>query len=145
MEIPERIMKFKFYIISASLISLLFLSLLLLAPRFVTILSYFWPLFVSTALFLFAVVFFARVSPLNSETSTLSCEKAGEGLLDYVVAGQPENTPLIEQIQDYDDEDEDQSPIKSDEKSNQKFFEKSESAEETSSKVSAKVSDGDHR
>ncbi|KAI3979501.1 hypothetical protein MKX01_001693 [Papaver californicum] len=90
MEIPEKLMKLKYYIIFSSLISLLFLSLILLAPRFLTIVSYFWPLFVSTALFLFTVVFFAKVSPLSTSSSDddqslLSCaEKAGEGLLDYV-------------------------------------------------------------
>ncbi|RZC51728.1 hypothetical protein C5167_020154 [Papaver somniferum] len=108
MEIPEKLMKLKYYIIFSSLISLLFLSLVLLAPRFLTIVSYFWPLFVSTALFLFTVVFFAKVSPLSTSSeneddqSLLSCaEKAGEGLLDYVAAPQV----CLETIDDFDDDD----------------------------------------
>ncbi|RZC49851.1 hypothetical protein C5167_018276 [Papaver somniferum] len=112
MEIPEKLMKLKYYIIFSSLISLSFLSLVLLAPRFLTIVSYFWPLFVSTALFLFTVVFFAKVSPLSTSSeidddqSLLSCaEKAGEGLLDYVAAPQV----CLETIDDDDtDEDEDE-------------------------------------
>ncbi|OVA02180.1 hypothetical protein BVC80_8785g14 [Macleaya cordata] len=115
MEIPEKLLKFKFHIIFTTLLSLLLLSLFLLAPRFLTILSYFWPLFVSTALFLIAVVFFAKVSPPITETT--SCEKAGEGLLDYV-AGQPEE--ILEQIDDDDDEEEeeeDNTQTKSDQKS----------------------------
>ncbi|KAI3934855.1 hypothetical protein MKW92_020950 [Papaver armeniacum] len=133
MEIPEKLMKLKYYIIFSSLISLLFLSLVLLAPRFLTIVSYFWPLFVSTALFLFTVVFFVKVSPLSTSSETdddqslLSCaEKAGEGLLDYVAAPQV----CLETIDDFDndddtdeedeDEETDHAPVedtKSDEKS----------------------------
>ncbi|KAI3956976.1 hypothetical protein MKX01_001010 [Papaver californicum] len=119
MEIPEKLMKLKYYIIFSSLISLLFLSLVLLAPRFLTIVSYFWPLFVSTALFLFTVVFFAKVSPLSTSSaeendddqSLLSCaEKAGEGLLDYV-AGQPPQVLLLDTTDDDEDGEIDQSPI----------------------------------
>ncbi|KAI3845805.1 hypothetical protein MKX03_020302 [Papaver bracteatum] len=108
MKIPEKLMKLKYYIIFSSLISLSFLSVVLLAPRFLTIVSYFWPLFVSTALFLFTVVFFAKVSPLSTSSeidddqSLLSCaEKAGEGLLDYVAAPQV----CLETIDDFDDAD----------------------------------------
>ncbi|KAI3870822.1 hypothetical protein MKX03_006806 [Papaver bracteatum] len=112
---PEKLMKLKYYIIFSSLISLLFLSLVLLAPRFLTIVSYFWPSLVSTALFLFTVVFFAKVSPLSTSSeidddqSLLSCaEKAGEGLLDYA-AGQPPPRVCLETIDDVDtDEDEDE-------------------------------------
>ncbi|KAI3850802.1 hypothetical protein MKW98_030862 [Papaver atlanticum] len=114
MEIPEKLMKLKYYIIFSSLISLSFLSLVLLAPRFLTIVSYFWPLFVSTALFLFTVVFFAKVSPLSTSSeidddqSLLSCaEKAGEGLLDYVAAPQV----CLENIDDFDDDEDEEDEI----------------------------------
>jgi hypothetical protein len=57
-------------------------------PRFLTILAYFWPLFLSTALFLFAVIVFGRTSVPSTDASGDS--KAGEGLLHYV-AGQPDH------------------------------------------------------
>ncbi|KAL5700013.1 hypothetical protein ACHQM5_025518 [Ranunculus cassubicifolius] len=97
MAIQEILVKFKFHFILLSLLSIVFLSLFLVAPRFLTILSYFWPLFLSTALFLFAVVFFGKISPLASETCN---DIAGEGLLDYV-AGQPQ-----EPIQDGEEKEE---------------------------------------
>ncbi|KAG9159837.1 hypothetical protein Leryth_007845 [Lithospermum erythrorhizon] len=53
------------------------------APSFLEIIKYFWPLLVSTALFLFAVVVFGKISPPQVEVSG---EKAGEGILEYVAA-----------------------------------------------------------
>ncbi|KAK3002674.1 hypothetical protein RJ639_017911 [Escallonia herrerae] len=55
-------------------------------PRFITILSYFWPLFLSTAMFLVAIIVLRQISPFAAESHG---EQAGEGLLDYV-AGHPE-------------------------------------------------------
>ncbi|KAF9610899.1 hypothetical protein IFM89_025433 [Coptis chinensis] len=98
MAVPEKLMKYKFHFMFSTLVLLLILSLFLIAPRFLTILSYFWPLFMSTALFLFAVLFFGRTSPLVSE---ISSDKPGEGLLDYV-AGQPEE--LIQKEQEQEEE-----------------------------------------
>ncbi|XP_059669707.1 uncharacterized protein LOC132314959 [Cornus florida] len=86
MEIPEKLMKFKLHIAFASAFSLISFSLVYLAPRFVDVLAYFWPLLVSTAMFLVAVVLFGRTSPPVSEDSG---EKTGAVLLDFV-AGQPE-------------------------------------------------------
>nr|GLL38308.1 uncharacterized protein LOC113689905 [Ipomoea trifida] len=77
MEIPEKILQFKFYILFSAVFSLITLSLIYLAPSFLDILNYFWPLFLSTALFLVAVVLFGRTSPPPPELS-------GEGILDYV-------------------------------------------------------------
>ncbi|KAK2640173.1 hypothetical protein Ddye_027968 [Dipteronia dyeriana] len=85
MEIPETIVRFKFHIIFSLIFSLLLLSIFLIAPSFLTILAYFWPLFLSTALFLVAVVLFGKTSP----PAAAAGDKAGEGLLDYV-AGQPQ-------------------------------------------------------
>ena len=86
MEILEKLLKYKFQILSAITLSLMISFLIVLAPRFVDILAYFWPLLVSTALFLVAVVVFGWTSPPATEASV---EKASEGILDYV-AGQPE-------------------------------------------------------
>ncbi|KAL5802217.1 hypothetical protein ACOSQ4_030522 [Xanthoceras sorbifolium] len=88
MEIPESILRFKFHIIFTLIFSLLLLSIVLLAPSFLNILAYFWPLFLSTALFLVVVIFFGKTSP------PAAADSAGEGLLDYV-AGQPHPTADI--------------------------------------------------
>ncbi|OAY28362.1 hypothetical protein MANES_15G060900v8 [Manihot esculenta] len=86
MEMQEKIIQYKYHIFFSLIISLVLATLIFLAPSFVTILAYFWPLFLSTALFLVAVVFFGKTSPPATESSG---DKAGEGLLDYV-AGQSE-------------------------------------------------------
>ncbi|KAL0328559.1 UNVERIFIED_CONTAM: hypothetical protein Scaly_2288500 [Sesamum calycinum] len=85
MEITEKLLKFKFHILSVFAFSFLIITVCYLAPRFLYILKYFWPLLVSTALFLVAVVVFDRISPLSVESPG---EKAGEGLLEFV-AGEP--------------------------------------------------------
>lgn len=86
MEIQEKLLKFKFPILMGTTFCVFICSVIYLAPSFLDILKYFWPLLVSTALFLVAVVVFGRISPPPPESSG---EKAGEGILDYV-AGQPE-------------------------------------------------------
>ncbi|CAK9166875.1 unnamed protein product [Ilex paraguariensis] len=93
MEIPEKLLKFKFHILFASVFSLLIISIIYVAPRFLEILAYFWPLLVSTALFLITVIVFGQISPPTTEASG---EKTGEVILDYV-AGQPEQVqPEVE-------------------------------------------------
>ncbi|KAF6153750.1 hypothetical protein GIB67_000983 [Kingdonia uniflora] len=87
MEISEELVKYKFYIIFAAIVSFLLFSGFVIAPRFMTILAYFWPLFISTFLFFFFIIFFGRFCPLEKEASS---ENTGEGLLDYV-AEQPEH------------------------------------------------------
>ncbi|KAL8205799.1 hypothetical protein R6Q57_009351 [Mikania cordata] len=82
MKIPENLIKFRFHILFAATLSLITLSLLYVAPSFLNILAYFWPLLLSTALFLVTVVVFGLTSPPEAQAS-------GEGILDYV-AGQPE-------------------------------------------------------
>ncbi|KAL1556186.1 hypothetical protein AAHA92_11839 [Salvia divinorum] len=81
MEIPEKLLEFRFQILSALGSALAVLSFCYLAPNLINILSYFSPLLVSTALFLAAIVVIGRISPLVTEDSV---EKAGEGLLAYV-------------------------------------------------------------
>ncbi|CAJ1971506.1 unnamed protein product [Sphenostylis stenocarpa] len=83
MEIPEKVLKFRYHFLGALLFCLTLFSLTLMAPRFITLLAYFWPLFLSTALFLALVSFFAKTSPLPSSDAT-SFHSAGQGLLDYV-------------------------------------------------------------
>ncbi|KAK4398617.1 UNVERIFIED_CONTAM: hypothetical protein Scaly_1247200 [Sesamum calycinum] len=91
MEIPEKLLKFKFHILFGVALSLLIFFLCYLAPSFLDVLKYFWPLLVSTALFLVTIVVFGRISPPVTEAPG---EKAGEGLLDYV-AGQPEQVQSL--------------------------------------------------
>lgn len=100
MEFREKLLKFKFHIVFAFLFSLLIAALVTFSPGFLTVLSYFWPLFLSTALFLAAVFFFARTSDLQT-SSTISSDGSGvklaaEGILYYVVGGQQEETDLLD-------------------------------------------------
>ncbi|CDP13724.1 unnamed protein product [Coffea canephora] len=100
MDIPEKLLKFKVHILIGAILSLLLIFLVYLAPSFLDILKYFWPLLVSTALFLVAIVVFGRISPPPPEASV---EKAGEGILDYV-AGEPDN--LQTQVDEHDSAEE---------------------------------------
>ncbi|KAF4391255.1 hypothetical protein G4B88_016565 [Cannabis sativa] len=84
LKIQQKLMRFKFHILITLILFTLITTLILIAPKFLTILAYFWPLLLSTALFLIAVLVFAKTS-LPPATSY----KTGEGLLDYV-AGESE-------------------------------------------------------
>ncbi|XP_062078834.1 probable pectinesterase 15 [Humulus lupulus] len=84
MEIQEKLMRFKFHILITLVLCFVITTLILVAPKFLTILAYFWPLLLSTALFLIAVLVFAKTS-----LPPAAADKTGEGLLDYV-AGQPD-------------------------------------------------------
>lgn len=85
MEIQEKLLKFKYHIIFALVLSIVLISVIILAPSFLTILAYFWPLFLSTAVFLVTVLFFGRTSvPASADSSP-----SGEGLLDYVAGHHP--------------------------------------------------------
>ncbi|TKY57394.1 hypothetical protein E2542_SST21842 [Spatholobus suberectus] len=83
MEIPEKVLKLRYHFLGALLFCLTLFSFIHMAPRFMTLLAYFWPLFLSTALVLALVFFFAKASPLPSTDAT-SLHTAGQGLLDYV-------------------------------------------------------------
>ncbi|ESR65819.1 hypothetical protein WN944_002250 [Citrus x changshan-huyou] len=94
MEIQEKLLKFKYHIILALVLSIVLISVIVLAPSFLTILAYFWPLFLSTALFLVTVLFFGKTSAPASADSSPSAE----GLLDYV-AGHHGHHPAVELVQ----------------------------------------------
>ncbi|KAF8031708.1 hypothetical protein BT93_D0814 [Corymbia citriodora subsp. variegata] len=89
MEIPEKLLRYRFHLLASLLLALSASALVYAAPRFVTVLAYFWPLLLSTALFLVAVVVFAKTSP------PASADASGEHILDYV-AGQPEQDAPLE-------------------------------------------------
>lgn len=97
MEIQKLLLKFKFHILIASTFTIFIFSLIYLAPRFLDVVKYFWPLLLSTALFLVAVVLFGWISPPVSEVSG---EKAGEGILEFV-AGQPELQPHLHEVHEH--------------------------------------------
>ncbi|GER54943.1 hypothetical protein STAS_32577 [Striga asiatica] len=85
MEIRQKLLRIKFQILVALTLTLSVIFICYLAPRFVDILNYFWPLLLSTALFLVALFVLDRISPVSDNSG----EMAGEGLLDYV-AGEPQ-------------------------------------------------------
>ncbi|KAK3218796.1 hypothetical protein Dsin_012766 [Dipteronia sinensis] len=87
MDVSPKLMQYRYHF-SVVIIGTLILGLLsYAAPRMLTVLAYFWPLFASTAVFLVLIITFGGVSQLGIEAHG---EKTGEGLLDYV-AGQPEH------------------------------------------------------
>jgi hypothetical protein len=88
MEIPEKLLRYRFHILFV-LTLFIILLVVVFVPSFLTILAYFWPLFLSTALFLFAVIVFGRTSVPSTDASGDS-SKTGEGLLHYV-AGQSDH------------------------------------------------------
>nr|GFA62129.1 transmembrane protein [Tanacetum cinerariifolium] len=87
-----KLLKFKVHIAVLSLIIILSLIILYVAPSFFNVLAYFWPLFLSTALFLVAVVVFGVTSP---PSANVSGEKAGEGILDYVAGASDLGEPVL--------------------------------------------------
>ncbi|PWA61285.1 hypothetical protein CTI12_AA370600 [Artemisia annua] len=88
----EKLLKFKVHIAVLSLIIILSLSILYVVPSFFNVLAYFWPLFLSTALFLVAVVVFGVTSP---PSANVAGEKAGEGILDYVAGTSELSEPVL--------------------------------------------------
>lgn len=84
MEISPKLLKFKTHFVISIIVSLILAFLLHVAPQFLTIITYFWPLFISTAMFLVLIVVFGKITP-----SEFYGDKEGEGIMDYV-AGQPE-------------------------------------------------------
>nr|XP_009760279.1 PREDICTED: uncharacterized protein LOC104212645 [Nicotiana sylvestris] len=93
MEIQQLVLKFKFHILFASIFSIFIIILIYLAPRFIDVIKYFWPLLLSTALFLVAVVLFGRISPPVAET-----EKPGEDILDFVASQPDELQPQLHEL-----------------------------------------------
>ncbi|KAJ4839244.1 hypothetical protein Tsubulata_050940 [Turnera subulata] len=85
MGIPEKLLQFRYHLSVLIIASFVLCLLLYAAPRLLTLLAYFWPLFASTTVFLVLVIAFGGISHLA--TDHLHGEKAGEGLLDYVTAG----------------------------------------------------------
>ncbi|KAM1033661.1 hypothetical protein ACFX13_037949 [Malus domestica] len=88
MDISPQLLQYRYHFVIAIFVSLIFSLMLYAAPRILTILGYFWPLFASTTIFLVAVIAFGGVSQLSTESHG---EAQGQGIIDYV-AGQPDYT-----------------------------------------------------
>lgn len=90
MDVVEKLLQYRYLISIAIAISLSLSLLLYAAPRILSILAYFWPLFASTTVFLISVIAFGGVSKFSETEDFHHGERAGGGLLDYV-AGMPEH------------------------------------------------------
>ncbi|KAK7276960.1 hypothetical protein RIF29_18109 [Crotalaria pallida] len=92
MEIVEKLVKLRYHFLAALLFCVTLYSLILLAPRFITLFTYFWPLFLSTTIVLSLVFIFAKTSSSSSSESSSSLQDTDSSslhktLLDYVSAG----------------------------------------------------------
>ncbi|XVF26217.1 hypothetical protein REPUB_Repub13aG0280100 [Reevesia pubescens] len=88
MDIQQKLFQYRYHFTIAILASFIIAFLSYVAPRLLTVLTYFWPLLASTTVFFVAIIAFGGLSHLPTEAHG---EKAGEGLLDYVAA-RPEHT-----------------------------------------------------
>ncbi|KAL6009593.1 hypothetical protein ACLOJK_000021 [Asimina triloba] len=85
MDPQEKLLQLKFHLLFAALTTLFVIYLVYYSPSFVAILSYFWPLVLSTAIFLTTVALFGGVSAQGISDST--GRRAGENLMGYVAGG----------------------------------------------------------
>lgn len=76
---PSAVTRYKLHIIAAFLCAAS--GAYYAGPNFVSVLAYFWPLLLSTALFLAAIVFFGKASPSDL------ADGAGSEIMEYVAGG----------------------------------------------------------
>lgn len=86
MDIQTKVLQHRDQITVVAAVSVVISLFVYAAPRFLSILAFFWPLFVSTAVLLVAMIAFGGSFPVGIEVHGV---RAGEGILDYV-AGRPE-------------------------------------------------------
>lgn len=86
MDIQTKVLQHKDQITVVAAVSVVLSLFVYAAPRFLSILAFFWPLFASTAVLLVAMVAFGGGFQVGTEVHGV---RAGEGILDYV-AGRPE-------------------------------------------------------
>ncbi|KAJ6756784.1 TRANSMEMBRANE PROTEIN [Salix purpurea] len=67
MDIPERVLQYRFHLAAAIAASLVLSLLLYASPGLITIVAYFWPLFASTAVFLMLIIVFGGVPQLATD------------------------------------------------------------------------------
>ncbi|KAL7103109.1 hypothetical protein ABFS82_08G156200 [Erythranthe guttata] len=85
MEIYSVFLQHRFFLSAAVALLLSLACLLTIMPPVISVLYYFWPLFVSTAIALVAIIVIGQISPIPREFSD---ERQGEALLDYVAGKQ---------------------------------------------------------
>lgn len=84
MDIQQKLIQYRYHFTTAILASLIIAFVSYVVPRLSSILTYFWPLFASTTVFLVLITAFGGLSQLA--TTEAYGEKVGEGLLNYVAA-----------------------------------------------------------
>ncbi|KAL3519277.1 hypothetical protein ACH5RR_017426 [Cinchona calisaya] len=78
MEISVKVLQYKYHFAAVIISSLIIAILTTMAPQFASILSYFWPLFLSTSILLGTIIVFSQSAP------EFYGDGNGEGLLEYV-------------------------------------------------------------
>ncbi|CDP04517.1 unnamed protein product [Coffea canephora] len=83
MEISVKLLHYKYHFAAVLISSLIIAIFVIMAPHFLSIFSYFWPLLLSTSILLGTIIVFGQSAPEFYGNGN------GEGFLDYV-AGRPE-------------------------------------------------------
>ncbi|KAG7959592.1 hypothetical protein I3843_10G077700 [Carya illinoinensis] len=89
MDIPEKLMQYRYHVSIAVVVSAVISLVLYAAPRLLAILAYFWPLFASTTVFLVAIIAFGSLSQFATQTQG---EKTDEDQILDCVQGPPIHT-----------------------------------------------------
>lgn len=89
MDIPAKLMQFRYPLAITIGVTMITVSIFYVAPQFLNILAYFWPLFLSTSIFLVSILIFGGEISTSSGIESQG-EKTGEGLLDYVAGERPQ-------------------------------------------------------
>ncbi|KAK8485339.1 hypothetical protein V6N13_062789 [Hibiscus sabdariffa] len=85
-DIQQKLNQYRYHFVVTLLVSSIVAFLSYAAPSMLAILTYFWPLFASTAVLVVVIMAFGGVSQLATEAHG---RKTGEGLLEYVSAARP--------------------------------------------------------
>lgn len=80
-KLKEKFLEYRFHVISAAACGVAVFYLLRLGPSFLTVVSFFRPLLLSTSAFLAAVLVLRLISP---PPAVVLSEQTGERLMDYV-------------------------------------------------------------
>lgn len=92
MDIQDQVVRFRYYILASLLSLIAIFTLLHLAPSFVTLIVFFFPLLISTTIFLTIIILFGNTTQSHPNDAVPSFPKPAEELLDYVAGNHhPEN------------------------------------------------------
>ncbi|MQM13463.1 hypothetical protein Taro_046388 [Colocasia esculenta] len=93
--LQEKLMRFKFHAPTLGALTALALSLTHLGPCFLSIISFFWPLLLSTAFFLAAILVLRIISLTSADPPS---NQAGEEFMDYIAIAprvMDQDSPLL--------------------------------------------------